>query len=643
MKFFHQTYQILRVEAQFFREYRQLLWASVFVALLPALYALIYLSSVWDPAGKTGALPVGLVNLDQGVRYREHGFNIGNDVVTKLRGEHIFGFVDLDHEDAARAKVRSGELAFALIVPRDFSSNALPGEQRGGGKLVVFVSEGNNFESAQIARHFAQELGHDVNANLNERRWQLVLSSAAGSQHNVDVLRSNVDQLRSGAVELSRGARQAAAGGQNLASGSGKLDGGVEQFTAGFKQLAGGLRTMNRERPRNSELNRLKAGAEALANGHAEMDEGLAALQDGSQKLREGVAGFRDETRDSLLTPGSVTEGLEKVHGGLVQLDTGLHTANESHKKLSDGAKTLSSSVGTLTSGLLSMSASLRTTVGKLPEDSQLDELNNGAAALASGSKSLSDGTQRLSHGAERLASGLELLEQSLPARVDSLEGSAQGLATSVQPVVEVEASVANNGSGFAPNILPAALWLGAGIAAFLLHVRVLPREARGYARLAQVGGKLVIPAGIVLLQAGLLLAAVLWILHMPVHHPWALALALAVSSLTFLCIVFALTRAFGDAGKALAMILLAVQLSSSGGIMPVELSGGLYADISPWLPMTWVVRAIKAAMFGAYGDSWAYPVALVALAGAVATLIACFVGRWRFVRPGSVRPAVDF
>jgi putative membrane protein len=108
-------------------------------------------------------------------------------------------------------------------------------------------------------------------------------------------------------------------------------------------------------------------------------------------------------------------------------------------------------------------------------------------------------------------------------------------------------------------------------------------------------------------------------------------------------CIVFALTRAFGDAGKALRSVFLAVQLSSSGGVLPVELSGALFADISPWLPLTWVVRAIKATMFGAYDSAWQGPLALVAMAGLVAALSSCFIGRWRFVRPGSVRPAVDF
>lgn len=621
----------------------KLLWATVFVTLLPALYATIYLSSVWDPAGNSGALPVGLVNLDQGMRYREHGFNIGQEVVTKLRSTHNFGYVDFTDEDEARNKVRRGELAFALIVPSDFSSNALPGEQRGGGKLVVFVSEGNNFESAQIARHFAQELGHDVNENLNERRWQLVLSSAAGSQHSVDMLRESVNRLKTGAQELSAGARQAAQGSRTVANGSERLDAGVDQFTQGFKQLASGIRTMEAKRPRGSDLTRIKSGMDALTAGHVELDKGLDELQAGGQRLREGVASFRDEARDSLLTPSSVGDGLDKVHGGLVQLDNGLQAASSNHKKLLEGNNTLNAGFATLSTGLRTMFIGINNAANHLPEDSQLDELNNGVDSLVLGSKSLSEGTQKLRAGADRLATGLELLEESLPRRVDSVEGSAQGLATSVEPVVELEASVPNSGSGFAPNILPAALWLGAGIAAFLFHVRVLPRDARSFSRLAKVSGKLLIPAAVVLVQAGLLLLTVTCILRIPIRHPWAFALTLVIASLAFLCIVFALTRALGDAGKALAMIFLAVQLSSSGGVLPVELSGALFADISPWLPLTWVVRAMKATMFGAYGSAWQEPLALVALAGLGAALMACFVGRWRFVRPGAIRPAVDF
>jgi putative membrane protein len=58
---------------------------------------------------------------------------------------------------------------------------------------------------------------------------------------------------------------------------------------------------------------------------------------------------------------------------------------------------------------------------------------------------------------------------------------------------------------------------------------------------------------------------------------------------------------------------------------------------------LTWVVKAVKASMFDAYEGGWLYPLLLVALAGMLATAMACTVGRWRFVEQSSIRPPVDF
>lgn len=185
-------------------------------------------------------------------------------------------------------------------------------------------------------------------------------------------------------------------------------------------------------------------------------------------------------------------------------------------------------------------------------------------------------------------------------------------------------------------------MWLGAGIAAFLIHVRTLPRRAQHFSRPTQMLGKMALPAGVVVVQSLLLGLAVQQVLTMQVANMPALVLTLMVSGLSFLAIVLMLTKALGDAGKALAMVLLAVQISSSGGVMPVELSGGMFAQISPWLPMTWVVRAIKASLFGAFDGQWMHPLAYVAASGLVATLLAMVLGRWRFVKAAALRPAVD-
>ena len=643
MKAFLQVASIARIEARAFVRFPKLLLAALGVALIPALYAVIYLSSVWDPAARTGALPVAIVNLDRGIEYQKHVFNVGQEVTAKLRARHTFGYADITDEAQARRSVREGALAFALIIPADFSSNAIPGAQVGGGKLVVYTSEGNNYQSASLARRFAEDLGREVNGSLNEQRWTLVLSDAAGSQSSLERLHDAARQLSLGAKELAGGARQAAQGADSLATGGGQLDPAVTQLTSGLKELGAGLRTIDSKRPRNSEINRLKLGADALASGHVELGRGLAELQAGSGRLVEGMAGFREEANNSLLVSSRITEGLEQFAGGLSGLDAGLKSALLAEQKLSDGASQLGTGLGTLATGMRSFSGAIRTSVTKLPEDAQLDDLARAAGGVAAGSAALTKGTRKVEAAAQHLSGGLDLLTQSLPASIKKMDGSAQGLANSVQPVIEVDASVLNNGSGFAPNIIPGALWLGASLAVFLIQVRLLPRQALFFSSPVQVLGKVAIPLLVVLFQALLVWMAVLLVLRIHVVNAGALALTLALASMTFLLIVFALTRALGDAGKALALDLLALQLSSSGGVLPVELSGGLFAQMSPWLPMTWVVKAIKASMFGAFDGHWHSALGLLALAALLALLTACLLGRWRFVKALAMRPALDF
>lgn len=637
------TLTLTRLEAGFFVRYPRLLLGGLVVALIPALYVLIYLSSVWDPASKTGDLPVAIVNLDQGLAYRGQAFNVGRDVARRLRAKPAFGYLDFTDEPEARHLVRRGVLAFALIIPADFSSNAVPGARVGAGKLEVYTSEGNSYPSAGLARRFAEDLGREVNQSLNEQRWALVLADAAGSSRDLERLHGGLVQLRMGAKELVGGAQQTARGAEAVSVGASKLEQGVSQVDIGSHELENGLRTLFDKRPRHSDLQRLEDGAQALAAGHDELGKGLVQLQQGAQRMQKGVTGFREEANDSLFVGSQIVEGLDQLGEGTTSLETGLKTAVVSQQKLAEGSSQLATGVKVLANGVRAFNGGLGSIISQLPDDAKIDDLVTGANSLTAATVSLKGGTQKVAAGAQHVAGGLELLESALPASVRAIEGNAQGLANSVQPAIDVDAPVQNNGSGFAPNIIPGALWLGASLAAFLFHLRTLPRSASRYSALARMLGKFLTPMGVVLLQAFLIWVTVLWILKIQTVDAAALALTLAVASITFLMMVYALTRAFGDGGRALALVLLAVQLSSSGGLLPVELSGGFFAQISPYMPITWVVKALKASLFGAFEGDYQHSLQLLAFAGLAAGLMACYVGRWRYVKPAALRPTLDF
>lgn len=642
MKFLHDAWAIFKLEATLFQRFPKLKVSALGIVFIPALYALIYLSSVWDPVARTHDLKAAIVNLDGGLDYRGQQVNVGKDVAKALHDKATFGFVDYSDAQLARAEVRQGKLAFALIIPADFSANAVPGNQAAGGRLQLYVSEGNNYNGAGLAKRFATELGHQVNTNLNEKRWSLVLSSAAGSMDNLAKMRKGVQALRDGAHQLDEGVGKAQAGAGKLETGAQGLSGHVGQLTDGVKQLGAGLRTMDAQLPKPQDLAALKSGAAELVGGHASLGQGLQTLQTGAQSLTDGANKLRDDTKGLPIVGKRVSEGAAQLAAGATQLGAGLQTARTGQTQLAEGSQRLSTGVAQLTDGVSALGVGIHTLATQAPPDAKLEELKLGAQTLSGGVGELSGGLGRLHQGARELAGGLDLLNQSLPTDLRAPDGSPRGLADSVEPEVQIVAPVRNNGTGFAPNFLPVSLWLGAVMTAFIFHLRRLPLAASGASRPSQLMGKVGILYTIVLAQALVVLLMSLFVLDIHVSRLLPYVLTLLMTSITFLLIILALTRAFGDAGKAAALILLIVQLSSGGGVMPVELSGGIFQDLSPWLPFTWAVKAFRASMFDAFDGTWLQAWLNVALAGMLAWFSACFIGRWRFVGPDEHRPAMD-
>ena len=589
--------------------------AVLAVSIVPALYALIYLSSVWDPNAKTSALPVALVNLDQGVRYQGTDANVGKELGEVLFHRGMFGWRHMADADAARQAVGTGQLAFAVIIPADFSAQALPGAVAGAGKIRVILSEGNNYSSAGFARRFAVELGHQVNETLNENRWEMVLSTAAGSQQSLTRLRDGMTQLRTSAKVLSAGATQysTAAGG----------------LAGGFRQVAGGLRAMDARMPAEADLKALKAGSHQLEKGQRELDTGLEKLQTGTARLGDGARQMQAESAEVPFFGSSLAQGAGELAAGATQLGEGIGLARSTNEQLVQGAGQLHGGVVRLVDGVSALDTGLNTLLARLPADEQLE-------SFAKGGRSLDDGVARLSEG-------IKLVDAALPASAGKVDGSARGLADSVEPELENLAPVPNNGSAFAPNMVAVALWIGAVMAAYLFNLNLMPASLAGAPRLAQTLGKFIVPASVTVLQTGMAFLMLVFGLGVQAPSTINLLLTMVVASWVFLAMLFALLRVFGEASKLLAVLLLTLQLAAGGGVIPVELSGGLFQTVHEWLPFTWVVKAFRASLFGAYNHGWADAWGTVILAGGLALLLAAFIGRWKVVPDAQYRPGIEF
>lgn len=77
-------------------------------------------------------------------------------------------------------------------------------------------------------------------------------------------------------------------------------------------------------------------------------------------------------------------------------------------------------------------------------------------------------------------------------------------------------------------------------------------------------------------------------------------------TSLVFTFIIYTLVVSFSDAGKALAVFLLVIQVAGAGGAYPLVLLPEWFQNVSPFLPGTHAIDAFRAALAGIYdADYW--------------------------------------
>lgn len=112
--------------------------------------------------------------------------------------------------------------------------------------------------------------------------------------------------------------------------------------------------------------------------------------------------------------------------------------------------------------------------------------------------------------------------------------------------------------------------------------------------------------------QSTLLMLGLIVFVEIEPAHPFLLILAGWVISTVFTNIVYTLVVALANAGKALAVLLLVIQISAAGGAYPLELLPQWFQNISPLLPATYAINLMRSAIAGIYAGDFAYNLLII-------------------------------
>lgn len=321
--------------------------------------------------------------------------------------------------------------------------------------------------------------------------------------------------------------------------------------------------------------------------------EAAGSLETGAPNLKEKVEDLRNAIADA--------------KGNLDALKAKLDA------DLKPNADKLKSDLGVLVSDLERAASKLETAGSNLPAVAAEVE-----GALGDAASKVNDAGDKLRSVAQSMRELADKIDAALAAGDSEalrslLQNSTEDLAAALAAPVQVERHalfpVENFGSAMAPLYCALALFIGS----LLIMVAVKP-EVTGDSRKRLHDpkprhlyfGRFGVVVLLSLMQTTLLGLGNMLFLKVQVADPLLFMTCFWVSGLAFAFMIYTMVVAFGNLGKAIAVLLLIVQVTACGGSYPLPIMPDFVQALSPWVPATHVVDALRDAMFGVYqNDFW--------------------------------------
>lgn len=370
----------------------------------------------------------------------------------------------------------------------------------------------------------------------------------------------------------------------------GELGGALSSAADGATELSAGAKEFN------SGLTSYTSGVDSLASGLSDLDygaDGLSALTDGVGTYSSGVSQLSSTL--AAISPAIQAQLTDPQLAGTLQ------AVVDGLKQAAAGGTTLTSQTADAVTGI----------------QYGISESASGAEQLSSGSTALTDGADGLSSGASTLATGLTEGAAQVPASdADVASTNAEIVSEPVTLSVSTDNEVSEPAQAIATFFIPLGLWLGA-LAVFLVLSLPSYRSLSSTARDGRiVASTLVRASTLTAIQAVLLVL----LLHIGVGVSWALLPATLgfalLTAISFAAFHYFLTAAFGRGGLVVSLFLLAIQLTSTGGVYPIEALAAPFQAVSPFLPLTYAVDGMYVIVAGGNPQSAiAAAFALLALA----------------------------
>lgn len=306
---------MFKAEWEYLKKHKFFMLVIVVLFFVPSIYAVTFLSSLWDPYGQVKNLPVAIINKDKSVTYEGQKLAVGDDLEKELRKSKDMDF-HFPSEKEAKAGLKDGKYYTVITIPSDFSKDAttLLDKDPKQMKLDYETSSGHSFIAGKLSESGAKEISQQISKQVTKTYAKTIFAEMK---------------------KVGKGMNTAADANKQLADGTTQIKSGSDQLTSGLQTLSASTLQFN-------------DGAQTLTQGLSQYVDGVAQADAGSQRLTAGLGQLNGQVPALVSGVGQLSNGSNQVTAGLGQLNSQVPALASGVNQLATGSEQLTNVVDQL-------------------------------------------------------------------------------------------------------------------------------------------------------------------------------------------------------------------------------------------------------------------------------------------------------
>lgn len=314
----------------------------VALILIPSIYTVVFLGSMWDPYGNSGDLPVAVVNKDKAVEYNDKKLDVGDQLVKKLKDNDSLDFHFVNSKEANKG-LKNGDYYMVITIPSNFSKNATTLLDKNPKKMVLnyTTNPGTNYVASKMDDSAIAKIKAEVSASVTKTYAETIFSSIGTMSDGFAEASDGTQQLSDGMTQLEDGNKTISDNLKVLASSSLTFKDGTNTLTKGLKDYTNGVVTVN------NGIYQLKTGVGTLGSATPTLASGVSDLNTGAQALNKGVSDYTAGVSQALAGANQLVENNTELNEGVKALGEGAEKLVAGNQQVVDGVKKLQENLET--------------------------------------------------------------------------------------------------------------------------------------------------------------------------------------------------------------------------------------------------------------------------------------------------------